>query len=259
MALETLYPELVGVLMADLGGKTDHVANLQVHVKNLEAEIHRLEMVNQDGATEIKTVGRQFERSERQRQRLDEERERLTSDLVKTANACQKLEVECRRLQAEHETHATEIVNLAGFVETQRQQMTRLRLDLYAEKMVGMITRIRLDGHSEIAVYGAGEVGQALILICAEQGIRVRCAIDRNNSLWGTHIEEVPVVSFDTAIEEENDVYAVASFAFTNEISREIRARYEGTSRKPRIYVPYERPRRPSLPSIARDPVVVHR
>ena len=251
-SLVILYREIVGTLMADLGGKTEHVRNLEIHARNLQADISRSEAARNSLLDERKGLERQLERSERQRERLEQERERLVvecarlekeraglaSDLTRSTQEYERSERERQKLQLEGQASELERQRLEGLTESQREQLSRFRIDVYGEKMTGMIERIQRDGFNEVAVYGAGEAGQALISLCRQHGIRIRCAIDRNESLWGTRIQGIPVLPFAEAIEDGNDVYAVASFAFSREISQEIRARYEDTLRKPRIYVP---------------------
>src|SRR2546423_11425893 len=134
---------------------------------------------------------------------------------------CQRMEGDRRRADMEREAVEKdrdrieiERQQLASLVELQRPQMTRLRMELYAEKMANLITRVRRDGLTEIAIYGAGEVGEALISVCRERGVHVRCAIDQNELLWGSKMQEVPVISFVEAMKGGNDVYSVASFSF---------------------------------------------
>src|SRR5207248_1959904 len=78
--LNLVYSELVTSLMADLGGKNEHLRNLGIHVKNLEADNQRLEADRGQLAAHATTLERHFQRSDRQRQRLERERENLMSE-----------------------------------------------------------------------------------------------------------------------------------------------------------------------------------
>src|SRR4029079_16075138 len=99
------------------------------------------------------------------------------------------------------------------------------------------------DGIEEIAVYGAGEAGRALSALCRIANVRVRCAVDRNEQLWGTEVGGVRVISLADAVKEGHDVYAVASFSFARDITRDIRARYSESGKGVRIYAPAQESR----------------
>lgn len=108
----------------------------------------------------------------------------------------------------------------------------------YFEKMHKFSESILSDGIREIVLYGAGKIGRNLIRASRLLGIKVLCAVDRNEKLWGSKIEGVEVVSLDEAVECGNHCYAVASLAFIDEIQKTILTRYDGYGEHPQIFLP---------------------
>ncbi|HYR83369.1 MAG TPA: glycosyltransferase family 92 protein [Terriglobia bacterium] len=117
------------------------------------------------------------------------------------------------------------------------QPVAHDRLQAYAGRLANMISEIRRDGIQEIVLYGVGEAGQTFISFCRAGNIRVRCAVDKQESLWGTEVDGVRIVPLTEAFKERVDAYAIASFSSAREISRGIRAVYPQATRL-RIYAP---------------------
>ncbi len=127
----------------------------------------------------------------------------------------------------------TENTNLRHVVDC---DLPRMRGELYEEKMSKLVRRIRRHGIREVLVYGAGEAGRALARAARSAGLRPCGFVDKKQSLWGSQVEGVEVLSLAEARERGIHVYAVGSFAFTREIRREIRLAYAGAGSRPRIF-----------------------
>jgi FMN phosphatase YigB (HAD superfamily) len=108
----------------------------------------------------------------------------------------------------------------------------------YFEKMLQLSQRLLREGVEEVAMYGAGEVGRSFVRAARVSGLKILCAVDRNQKLWGTHLEGVEVVSLDEAVRRNPGAYVVTSFAFAREIRQAILARYRGCAFVPRVFLP---------------------
>jgi hypothetical protein len=108
----------------------------------------------------------------------------------------------------------------------------------YFEKMLAFSRKIQSEGIAELVVYGAGAVGRNLIRAARLTGISVLCAVDRNELMWGRRLDGIEVTSIDRALAQGNHCYAVASFAFTEEIEKTILSRYRDSRFMPRILIP---------------------
>ncbi|MNI94828.1 hypothetical protein D3C73_1529950 [compost metagenome] len=87
-------------------------------------------------------------------------------------------------------------------------------------------------------MYGAGEAGQALVAVARMYTCSVRGFVESKESLHGTVVSDVPVMSLTQAMESDCHVYVVASFAFAEEIEAGILRRYADKDRQPIIYKP---------------------
>jgi FMN phosphatase YigB (HAD superfamily) len=108
----------------------------------------------------------------------------------------------------------------------------------YLERMLKFSQYIATQSVGEIVVYGAGIVGRNLIRAAHLYGLKVMGAVDRKSDLWGTYLEGVEVMGLDQAVERGNHNYAVASFAFAEEIRRTIQTRYRDEAIDPNIFLP---------------------
>jgi SAM-dependent methyltransferase/tetratricopeptide (TPR) repeat protein len=261
--LRILYPELMGVVLSDLGGKTEHVQSLETHVRNLERD--------RDTATAQAQNLEEHARNVEERARNLEEHSRNLEARIRTLEThvnnleaharnvemhAQNLEVHARNVEVHArnleirtknlEVHAGNLEadrqRLQHWVDAQQQQLADSRIHVFAGRLTNLGARIRRDSIREIAVYGAGEAGRALISICRAENVHVRCVVDKKEQLWGGSLDGAPIVSPADAIKDGIDVYAVASFSSAREISREIRARYTDTGRRPRVYAPVQDP-----------------
>lgn len=104
------------------------------------------------------------------------------------------------------------------------------------KSMQETVEQVEQDGIKEVALYGAGENGRQFFFICQMYHIKVKCFIDRKESIWGTEKEGVEVVGLDEAIKRGCEVYIVTSLFSISEITDYILEKYKGLGRKPVIY-----------------------
>lgn len=92
--------------------------------------------------------------------------------------------------------------------------------------------RARVAGVRRCIIWGAGEVGLALLHACRSEGVDVHAVADSNPALWGTSMAGVSVVSPDEAASLSTDAYAIGSLAFAHDIARSLheRSRAKGSS-----------------------------
>ena len=101
------------------------------------------------------------------------------------------------------------------------------------------IVAMRKKGVRNIAVYGAGEIGQVFGKLSLIMGLRINCYIDSNPRLWGAKIDGIEIISLKEAIEKDQDKYFVASFQFFEEIRDTISEAFEETGTSVNIYAPF--------------------
>ena len=104
------------------------------------------------------------------------------------------------------------------------------------KSMQEVVERVKEDGVTEVALYGAGENGRQFYFICQLYEVQVNCFIDRKESLWGTRKEGVEVMGLEEAVRRGYDVYIVTSLFSISEIRETIRERYQSVDRKVEIY-----------------------
>jgi FMN phosphatase YigB (HAD superfamily) len=86
--------------------------------------------------------------------------------------------------------------------------------------------RAREAGIRRLVVWGAGELGSALVRACRTAGLDVAGVTDSNPALWGSSVEGVPVVSPAEARTRGPHVYAIGSLAFATDIEQALRREY---------------------------------
>ncbi|MDE5779179.1 MAG: hypothetical protein K2I10_11825 [Lachnospiraceae bacterium] len=104
------------------------------------------------------------------------------------------------------------------------------------KSMQEVVEQVQSDGVTEVALYGAGENGRQFYFLCQMYHIRVKCFIDRKESIWGTFKEGVEVMGLDEAMRKGNDTYIVTSLFSISEITDFIIEKYAGLDCKPKIY-----------------------
>jgi hypothetical protein len=98
--------------------------------------------------------------------------------------------------------------------------------------------RARAAGVRRLLVWGAGEMGSALIKACRTAGVDVAGVTDSNPALWGSSVEGVPVLSPGEARTRGPHVYAIGSLAFAADIEQALRREYRTTSDRLQVFSP---------------------
>lgn len=108
---------------------------------------------------------------------------------------------------------------------------------VYLERLKPMLAEMKRDRVRRVTVYGAGDVGRALVDACRSARIRVDRIVDRNPALWGRTIESVPVMPLEACASDTRPVIAVGSLAFVDEIRSTVHTTL-GHRSKIRIFSP---------------------
>jgi hypothetical protein len=98
-----------------------------------------------------------------------------------------------------------------------------------------LVERIVATGATHVSIYGAGSGGRVILSHLKPYGIDVRRFIDRDEKLWGSIIESVPVCSLSQAIEDGETSFLIGSFTFDAEMTRTIEQAFEGRAERPTI------------------------
>lgn len=80
---------------------------------------------------------------------------------------------------------------------------------------------------SEVIIYGAGELARQLIGFLEAYQIEIRVLVDSSEKLWGSHIEDIEIVSFEESLEMKINNYLIASIGSMEVIKESIIARHE--------------------------------
>ena len=93
------------------------------------------------------------------------------------------------------------------------------------------------SGISQTALYGAGELGLKVYEYLTTHGIVINCVIDRRALSSRIQLGEHEVITLAEAKKRNVACFTVASRAFANEISAEIRQCYDDKAEHARIIV----------------------
>jgi hypothetical protein len=107
---------------------------------------------------------------------------------------------------------------------------------VYVHRLQPVLTAVRKAKVRELTVYGAGDVGRAMIAACRANGITVVRVVDGNSALWGQTIDGVPVASVDACLGDHSPAVALASFLHSAAMRKDLRAVLRG--RTARIFAP---------------------
>jgi FMN phosphatase YigB (HAD superfamily) len=100
--------------------------------------------------------------------------------------------------------------------------------------------RAREAGVRHLLVWGAGEIGSALVRACRDAGLDVAGVTDSNPALWGSSVEGVPVLSPAEARVRGPHVYAIGSLAFAADIEQTLRREYDTAADILKVFSPAE-------------------
>jgi hypothetical protein len=85
-------------------------------------------------------------------------------------------------------------------------------------------------------VYGAGALGRRIAADARHAGITVERIVDRNQELWDTPIDGVPVVGLDQALADGCANFLIASLTYASEIRQSIASTSAARGIEPRIF-----------------------
>jgi FMN phosphatase YigB (HAD superfamily) len=98
--------------------------------------------------------------------------------------------------------------------------------------------RARAAGVERLLVWGAGEMGSALVRACRTAGMDVAGVIDSNPAIWGSSVEGVRVLSPAEARDSGPHVYAIGSLAFATDIEQTLRREYRAAAAELQVFSP---------------------
>jgi glycogen(starch) synthase len=98
-----------------------------------------------------------------------------------------------------------------------------------------LVARIVAGGATRISIYGAGGGGRMMLGQLKPYGLEVRRFVDRDEKLWGSTVESVPVCSLSEAIENGDTFFLIGSLMFDAEMTRAIEQAFEGRAERPTI------------------------
>jgi len=93
------------------------------------------------------------------------------------------------------------------------------------------------DGIRETLIFGAGEIGQLLFSLCRDVEIDCPAFLDNNSMLQGTEIDQIPVLAPHLAPTLDCRVITIASKAFVDGISAQLREIHRSRGEEVSIYV----------------------
>lgn len=100
------------------------------------------------------------------------------------------------------------------------EKLADTNFSYYDRALFRMVQSALNRGIRHINVVGAGEAGRALKKYLDLYAVQVECFIDNNESLHGTVLDGIEVVGMN--MPHASEVYMIASFAFAEEITKQI-------------------------------------
>jgi glycosyltransferase involved in cell wall biosynthesis len=86
------------------------------------------------------------------------------------------------------------------------------------------LTKLRNQGITRFAVYGAGEMGRRVVADAKALGFHVDRIVDGNKELWGKPLDGVKVVGADDALKQGCRTFVIASLTYAKEMRAVISA-----------------------------------
>ena len=209
-------------------------AQLVTRAAELEARtadhMRALESERGERARAMEAAGAQWDARAAELQARTAELQSLSAE---HARAMEALRDELEARAADHERacagweNAKQSMNAAHGHFMQRVYLNRLRPVLNAVRRA----RVR-----QVTVYGAGDVGRAMLAACRANGIAVVRIVDGNSVLWGQAIDGVPVMPVDACTADRSPVVVLASFLHGAAMRKSLRAALG--RKKARIFAP---------------------
>ena len=99
------------------------------------------------------------------------------------------------------------------------------------------LNKERINNKKNVAIFGAGEAGQALQTAAKINHVKVLCFVDSKDSLWGEKINNINVFSLTNALQKFGAVpIVIGSFHFLKQIEDSINRTFEKLSVKGEYY-----------------------
>jgi hypothetical protein len=178
------------------------IVHLRGEVARLQSEVTRLQ-------TDMGT-----ERAEAHRARVAYDRQR---DVL-------QLEME-RRRQAEATLTATIDAN------------ARFKRRVFSDRLEPLVRSLKARRVKRVTIYGAGDVGRALIALFREHAIVVERLADRDPALWGTTVDGITVEPISACTRDRSPVIVLASLSHAAAMRRTVMQELRG-KRGVRIVAP---------------------
>src|SRR5262245_12948733 len=110
---------------------------------------------------------------------------------------------------ADHERAAAEWAHAKQSMDAiHRHFMQRV----YVNRLQPVLSAIRRAEVRTLTIYGAGDVGRAMVAACRASGIPVVRVVDANSALWGQTIDGISVMPVDACAADRVPVVVLASF-----------------------------------------------
>ncbi|MBE6068683.1 MAG: hypothetical protein E7211_13460 [Clostridium lundense] len=108
----------------------------------------------------------------------------------------------------------------SNFIINKTIREAKIRPKYYNEAMV-IMNKLSKESINTVIIYGAGEVAKGLIKFMLTNNIKIKCIVDRKETLWGSRIQGIEIVPFDSINEDDliDTVFVIASISFVEEIN----------------------------------------
>jgi len=107
---------------------------------------------------------------------------------------------------------------------------------VYVNRLQPVLNAVRRANVKQLTIYGAGDVGRAMIAACRANGIAVVRIVDGNSALWGQNIDGVPVTPVEACLDDRSPALALASFRHSAAMRKNLRTILRG--KKARVFAP---------------------
>ncbi len=117
----------------------------------------------------------------------------------------------------------------------------RVRLDGgegYLAAMLPLARQALVKKFRRLAIYGAGDVGNAFISAARLIGLRPLAVIDGNEQLWGSHLRGLPVDSLRRVLDMQVDAVVICSYAYTRVMAEAVRREAGRQGREVELLLP---------------------
>lgn len=104
------------------------------------------------------------------------------------------------------------------------------------KSMQDLVEQVVADGIKEVALYGAGENGRQFFFLCQMYHLKVKCFIDRKESIWGTRREGIPIMGLQEAVKLGEEIFIITSLFSISEIRDTIIDSFKVVEKEAKIY-----------------------